>query len=341
LACGAQISCAIQSYGGEVSIPSFFTDRSQVEEFKNTVTDSLSAEEAMWRDGSLSKSKALPAQKEWFEKALATSLRERGIREFKQVEKPLKITATALSDFVKCPFRWYCAYDLGIEETDYQADMVDNLEVGNLLHDCLEQWLKEVGDLWKLKSEDSLNKLNRIFAKRLEQYRSYEKAAYLPRQERILLHYPQVLLQFADVPFKPGMRLKSVEKSFDETFDGYRMKGRIDCILEYPNGDCVVIDFKKKNVDKKSEQIQLYAKIMDKVMDKRPVMGAYYSIEKGKLEVIWETAEELNLQLEELDSVIERLKKAVEESDLQPTPSDENCEGCKFRSICRTRYVIK
>ena len=341
LACGAQISCAIQSYSGEVSVPSFFTDRNQIEEFKNTVTDPLSAEEAMWRDGSLSKSKVLPAQKEWFEKALKSSLRERGFRVFKESEKPLRITATALSDFVKCPFRWYCSYNLGIRETDYQADMVDNLEVGNLLHDCLEQWLKEVGDLWKLKSEDSRNKLNRIFAKRLEKYRSYEKAAYLPRQERIQLHYPQLLLKFADVPFEPGMRLHSIEKDFDETFDGYRMKGRIDCILEYPNGDYAVIDFKKKNIDKKSEQIQLYAKIMEKIMDKRPVMGAYYSIEDGDLEVIWKTKEELNKKLEELDSVIERLKEAVGNSDLQPTPSDDNCKGCKFRSICRTRYVIK
>ena len=337
LACGAQVSCAVKSYSGEVSVPSFFTDRKQTEEIKGMVSDSLSDEEAMWRDGTFPENKALPDQASWFEKALTSTLRGRGMREFKTVESPLKITATALSSFVKCPFRWYCSYVLGIEETDYQADMADNLEVGNLLHDCLEQWLNEVKDLTRLKTEESRRKLDSIFSKRLEKYRHSEKAAYLPRQERIMLHFPEIIFRFADADFGPGMKLNCTEEPFDVTFDGYRLKGRIDCILENENGDYAVIDFKKKKVDKSSGQIQLYAMVMDKL----PVMGAYYSIEEGKLEKIWETPEELNAQLADLKGVMESLKKAVEDSSLEPTPSDDNCKECIFRGVCRTRYVIK
>jgi len=337
LACGAKISCAIKSYAGEVSVPSFFTDRKQTEETAGMVSDRLTDEETMWREGIIPGFKALPDQKNWFEKALKSSLRIREDREFQSVESPIKITATALSSFVKCPFRWYCSYVLGIDETDYQADMADNLEVGNLLHDCLESWLEEVGNLDNLKTEESRKKLDRIFAKRLEAYRRSEKAAYLPRQERILLHYPEIIFQFADAGLDYGMKLKCTEEPFDVTFDGYRLKGRIDCILENEKGDYIVIDFKKKKVDKSSVQIQLYAM----VMDKHPVMGAYYSIEEGKLEKIWKTPEELQEQLEDLKGVIESLKKAVESSSLEPTPSDTNCAGCEFRGICRTRYVIK
>ena len=336
-ACGAQISCATKSYSGEVSVPSFFTDRNQTEEIKGMPSDLLADEEAMWRDNLVPNQKALPEQKKWFEKALTTSLREREVREFKSVERPLKITATALSAFVKCPFRWYCAYVLGIDETDYRADMADNLEVGNLLHDCLEQWLNEVGNLDNLKSLESRRRLDSIFIKRLEKYRHSEKAAYLPRQERILLHFPDIIYRFADADLGSGMKLKRTEEPFDTTFDGFRLKGRIDCILEDANGNYAVIDFKKKKIDKSSEQIQLYAM----VMDKRPVMGAYYSIEEGKLEKIWKTPEELEAQLDELKGVMASLKKAVENSDLEPTPSDENCKDCEFRGVCRRRYVIK
>jgi len=337
LACGAQISCAVKSYSGEVSVPSFFTDRNQTEVVKGMTSDRLSDEEAMWRDGTVPGLKALPAQKIWFEKALESSLRERGERQFSSVETPLKITATALSAFVKCPFRWYCSNVLGLEETDYEADMADNLEVGNLLHDCLEQWLNEVEDLDNLKTEESRKKLNSIFENRLAQYRHRDKAAYLPRQERILLHFPDILYKFADVDFGSGVKLNCTEKPFDVTFDGYRLKGRIDCILENKDGEYAVIDFKKKKIDKTSVQIQLYAKVMNKL----PVIGAYYSIEEGKLEKIWNSTDELKVQLENLDSVIERLKKAVENSDLEPTPSDDNCQNCEFRGICRRRYVIK
>ena len=337
LACGAQISCAVKSYSGEVSVPSFFTDRNQTEVVKGMTSDRLSDEEAMWRDGTVPGLKALPAQKIWFEKALESSLRERGERQFSSVETPLKITATALSAFVKCPFRWYCSNVLGLEETDYEADMADNLEVGNLLHDCLEQWLNEVKDLDNLKTEESRKKLNSIFENRLAQYRHRDKAAYLPRQERILLHFPDILYKFADVDFGSGVKLNCTEKPFDVTFDGYRLKGRIDCILENKDGEYAVIDFKKKKIDKTSVQIQLYAKVMNKL----PVIGAYYSIEEGKLEKIWNSTDELKVQLENLDSVIERLKKAVENSDLEPTPSDDNCQNCEFRGICRRRYVIK
>ena len=337
LSCGAEVSCALKTYSSDVSVPSFFTDRKQIEEMPGIVRDSLTDEEAMWANGILPLDSPIAAQKEWFEKALETSLKEKGKRVFQSADLPLKITATGLSAFRKCPFRWYCSEVLGIKETEYEADMTDNREVGKLLHDCLEDWLNEIKDVDSLATVQSREILQRIFEKRLNQYRHSSKAAYLPRQERIALHYPDIIFRFADAGLGPGLRIHKTEEDFDKPLDGYSIKGRIDCILENADGEFSVIDFKKKKVDKSSGQIQLYAMALDKL----PVMGAYYNIEEGKLDTLWSSTEQLRLLLEDLKADIERMKEAVEKSAFDPTPSDENCKECIFRGVCRTRYVIK
>ena len=330
LACGAEVSCALKTYSGEVAVPPFFTDRKQTGEVHGICADSVSAEELMWRTGSVLHTKPLIHQKTWFDGALDTTLRERERHVFREVGFPLKITATALGEFLSCPYRWYCKNILGIRETDYQADMADNFQVGIILHDCLEDWLLEPGGL-------SRTKLEQIFEKRLERYRRSGKAAYLPRQERIDLHYPDILYRFAEV-LPAGLRPVEKEHEFEKHFDGYYIKGSIDFIFENPDGEYVVFDFKKKyRPDLPSMQIQLYALALDRM----PVMGAYYSIEEGKLYIRWDSKEKLAVQLEELKSVLEDMKKTAEKGVFEPTPSDKNCAGCEYRGVCRTRYVIK
>lgn len=331
LACGAQISCAIQSYSGEVSVPSFFEDRKHTEAVHGICTDSFSAEEQMWSTGSVSSDKALPGQKALFEKALETTLRERTGRVFKEVPLPMKITATSLGVFLSCPFRWYCNFVLGLEETDYQADMSDNMEVGRILHDTLETWLMDSDGFSK-------NKLEQIFEKRLSEYRHSKKAAYLPRQERIDIQYSNILYDIVKALPDFGFIPVDKELRFEKNFDGYYIKGFIDFIFKDRNGNYVVLDFKKKYDPKKpSMQVQFYAL----ALDEKPVMGAYYSIEEGKLYTIWDSKEKLDLQLEELKNVLQTMKKTAETGVFEPTPSKDNCSGCEYRGVCRTRYVIK
>ena len=84
-------------------------------------------------------------------------------------------------------------------------------------------------------------------------------------------------------------------------------------------------------------QVQFYAL----ALDEKPVMGAYYSIEEGKLYTIWDSKEKLEVQLEELKNVLQTMKKTAEIGVFEPTPSKDNCSGCEYRGVCRTRYVIK
>lgn len=341
LASGAVISCSRKTYGGVRTVPSFFERTGRVRNAGSDGQYIFTTEEKAWL-GITPRVKPTQLQKSWFESAQSTTLRNRGPLEFERPQEPLRITATRLGEFVKCPYRWYCRFVLGIDKTDYEADMTDNRSVGGLLHKCLEEWLKEVGDLDRLATPHSRRVLENIFNSQLMRYSAKPDAAYIPRQVRIGLYHPDILFKFADMPgnsLPEGLTAQSsfFEREFSYEGLGYTVEGRMDCVLKTRDGEYVLLDFKKKSVDKTSLQLHLYARGLDTL----PVMGAFYSIEDGRIDRIWGSREELEEQLKNLDAELERMRTAYKTCSFEPSPSDKNCTGCDYRSVCRMRYVVK
>ncbi len=351
-AAGAVFSCARESYTGHVTEPVCFASAGRVTDKTEAPTeaDVFSCEEELWaRDPKdpypYIKLQSTELQKKWFESRYSSAarpvLQETRPEDFESydgLKEEVLISPTGLNEFIKCPYRWYCSSSsaLGLEALDYQADMEDSLEVGNMVHECLEKWLEEEGSFSKLTEESSRRNLEAIFEKIFSRYSRSAKAPYEPQLRRLYLTLPEGISSIGRAREAESLAQFSVRET-EKDFRKGKLKGRIDCILEDRDGNIAILDFKKGEADKKSVQLQFYSYGLDRL----PVRGAYFSVGEKKFTVMWDNADKRKDLVKDLDLKVEDMQETIKRGRFESTPSDDSCKYCNYRSICRKRFVIK
>ena len=347
---GAVFSCAQESYTGHATESAYFASSGRIEDKTKAEPepDVFSSEEQLWagnREGRDKEMSATELQKKWFESRFVSAVqpvlqetRPEDFESYDGLEEDVMISPTGLNEFIKCPYRWYCSsdYALGLKAPDYQVDMQDSLEVGNLVHDCLEQWLEEEGSFSKLSEDSSRKNLEAIFEKNFRQYSQRAQAPYEPQLRRLYLTLPDGISSIAnagEAEILGAFTVKETERDF-RTGD---TKGRIDCILEDKDGNIAILDFKSGEADKKSIQLQFYSYGLDRL----PVRGAFFSVRDRKYTVMWDSEDGLKELLDDLDVKLENMRQTIRRGRFESTPSDRSCRYCDYRSICRKRFVIK
>lgn len=349
-AAGASFSCAEESYSGHVTEPVYFASAGRIIDITESSAepDVFSCEERLWAGDSKDNSirlRSTELQRKWFESRFESvsspviqETRPEDFESYDSVREDVQISASALTDFIKCPYRWYCSssYALGLEEADYEADMSDSRQAGNMVHDCIEQWLEAEGSFSKLSEEGSRRKLEAIFERNFSAYTQRADAPYEPQLRRMALTLPEKIYslgQGKEAEKLSSFRVKETEKDFRSG----KLKGRIDCVLEDRDGNIAILDFKSGQVDKSSVQLQFYSYGLDSL----PVRGAYFSVGNKKYTVVWENEDKLKDLVKDLDQKIEDMEETIKRGHFESTPSDESCKYCSYRSICRKRFVIK
>ncbi|MCR5760392.1 MAG: PD-(D/E)XK nuclease family protein [Sphaerochaetaceae bacterium] len=342
------LSFSEQTYSSYCIAPSYFEQRSLVRDAE-LKTDRFAEEKQMWLDPLKKPSHpALSEQKEAFDRANQTVFPFTAARA-KDTEEPkktkIRISSTSLSLFESCPFAYKCRYIDGIKEEDFSVDEEDALNIGNLIHKTYETYFRQERNIRDLSKAENKELLKQIFLKNLENYsRSTEGPSEL-QIERIRRRYSDLLAKIGEVKDYEDFSESDMEYRFFFEEEGYYVDGYIDCIMRKPDGKYAVLDFKKREGDKSSPQLFMYAEGLKNDSSGKysqyPSFAAFYGIEEKKNTVMWTSEEEMKESLEDFKTRLKTAVKAIENREFEPTPGNVNCTNCSYRRICRMRYVIK
>jgi ATP-dependent helicase/nuclease subunit B len=234
---------------------------------------------------------------------------------------PSAVSVTAFRDYLACPFRFYLARVLRMEEQDDSKRAPDALDFGNLIHSALQR----MGESVEMRACTDARQIAEFLTSQAQRWieRQYGSAPALPI--RMALHAAQQRLEAAAQVqaglAAEGWEITEVEQPFMREIGGLLVKGKIDRIDRHRDtGALRVIDY--KTTDTASDPIKAHlAGVRDSTPD-------YAQVTAGGKEKRW-----IDLQLPlyailGFDQAVTPpepayfvLPRAVSETDLKPWPT--------------------
>ncbi|MFC5052002.1 PD-(D/E)XK nuclease family protein [Rubritalea spongiae] len=180
-------------------------------------------------------------------------------------EKNLSISPSKLTNFLRCPFRFYLQYVEDFQRSDFDSQEMDAMQFGNLVHDVLELYGKDPQTRDLINTEEIeqafTDLLNTLF---IQRYGHTSNLPLIIQKEsalnRLKAFAPEQALmreegwQIKHVELAIGTKEKEILWNFDET----PIKMRIDRIdVNQHNGSWRVIDYKTSTKVKKPQEEHL------------------------------------------------------------------------------------
>ena len=355
------ISGTEENYSGSVLLPTFFLD--DYEEVKEREEDSYSEE--MKREKTI---KCTESQAASYKSARKNILRKRSAK----VEVPslssssIRASVSGVKSWDECPYKGYVSTVLNLTDKDYEPQMEDIFEKGNILHATLEKALEEVDTLGDITSEILLDKLKAAMDESQKKGKIPDEASRLHMENSLSKH-------MASFPTSSGIdafasaSLFGNEISLDnlKIGDNLTLRGRLDTLLRDDGGKWYILDYKisgdsdwdKDSIDDTSLQIILYYRLLTypgttwKRNEEKPAhfhveCGGFYSMNNKQFRMVWpRSIGEETYTLEDIErNAEERIKKilsSIESGDITPSPSEERCVNCLYKRLCRGRFVAR
>jgi CRISPR/Cas system-associated exonuclease Cas4 (RecB family) len=261
---------------------------------------------------------------------------------------PEPISATAFELYLRCPFKHYVRYVLGIEEEeDFDAGLTP-MERGRLIHDILQigfqQWdARESGprSVTPENYDEALTVFKKVALERLPfEHRHIEMARlfggpgitgsieWLLRLEMGRGSLRKRLLEFG---FKNPYRFEKGPNG--ESPWWIQVKGRADRVDIESGGYLRVFDYKsgKAPESKLTLQIPLYALCLSQELGSKPVEAAYLSLRDKKV-----------VARQDYQAAVDRLSviyRNVREGTFPPRPYQAQlCNACGYAGLCRKEF---
>jgi len=176
--------------------------------------------------------------------SLAWTLEEAWKWKPKSVEVEPRLSVTAFSDYLACPFRFYLKHVVGMSGAEPERVEWNARDYGNIAHAVLERWAldEEAREFSKTEAIESWvhAELDRVVAERFGEQ--------IPLAVRIQTEsLRQRLSWFSRVQAcerASGWRIDEVEKKFEMEVDGFIIAGKIDRIERHDDGRRRVLDYK-------------------------------------------------------------------------------------------------
>lgn len=255
-----------------------------------------------------------------------------------------RFSASQLTAFGQCGFKWFARYLLHVDELDEAETELSGRLRGSLYHKTLEVASKRALETG---SEDLrqalLEHLDAAFAEAEELEKLPTLAAWGARRRE---HLARLRRTISDESFLPeGSRILAVEKSFEGEWYGLRVRGKIDRLDATPQG-YVLVEYKNrssrpsraKNPQGKADldvQLPLYADVAPQALlpdAEGNVRAYYYSVTKAK-----PLGHRDIHNPEELEAFVENLKSQLQQGayPVEPDTQEIACEYCPHDALCR------
>ena len=275
----------------------------------------------------------------------------------KQADDIEKVRAAVLSasDFkayLDCPVRFYYKVVKGLKTEDEIAESLDARTLGNVFHHVMEELYKsapiitaQMLDAW-LKDVKGLRSLVR--RKTMEEMHSIEVTGRNLVLEEVILDYVLSTLKhdaglLASTDGTKGFTILGIEKEMYGKFQGFRIKGYIDRLDSYRDGEVRVVDYKTGKVEDASggPKIALQMYIYDLLCHQNPafegkrLVNTIYSMSHLYTGALPEMPEDeaasgqIRLQIE---SVLTEITD--QQLPWERTADRKLCTWCDFKDIC-------
>ena len=166
------------------------------------------------------------------------------------------LSASSLQSYLYCPARFYYQFVQCLKTEDEVAESLDAGMLGRVFHGVLQQLYQQplVTSAHLQAMLEDEKKLRRLIRKGvLEQLRSLEVTGRNLVLEEVLLDYVRATLQYdrkllADTGSE-GFRIIGLEQKRETSFEGFRIKGFVDRMDSYRNGEVRIVDYKTGKVE--------------------------------------------------------------------------------------------
>ena len=133
-----------------------------------------------------------------------------------------------------------------------------------------------------------------------------------------------------------------LSRTFEE--EGFLLTGKIDRLAFSAEGEGLVIfDYKSKGsfsgaeAERKGYQMYIYRLLAENAHEGKSVDAAYFvTLRDGAVSPF-----PMDSSDEDIIGEIASVASSMSEGDWHAVSSDDNCQGCSYRSICRRRFVIR
>ena len=243
----------------------------------------------------------------------------------------VKLSASKLKIFLNCKRRYYYQYIQELKEASFPTDEVTNQDIGNTLHEVLEEIYRKKRYFYD--EHELFGLIQSLLYKRVKN----------PVEKFYIDMWLKRLPKFATQEvkrFREGFRVYQVERVLQTEYRGFRLYGKIDRI-DIKDNLLYVLDYKsgkipsttKKEIQEKRVsdfQLQFYYLLSSTIKD--TYLAYYYDLENAKLEEDNFFDEKFKLLDEILDTL--RVKKEIE---FDKTDDEKKCIYCPYKLICGRR----
>jgi len=256
----------------------------------------------------------------------ASTQDEKIVRHYDFRSAPL--SASKLKTFLSCKRKFYYKHIEHIERHDIPTDMIEQYEIGNIVHTALydvyseKESYKDAGELQR--------DIERALDEKIDKKNEFE-SYFIALQKAKMKAFSQVEVE----RFNDGWSVKECEKSLNCEFAGIRLTGQIDRV-DARGDELYVIDYKtgkypiynKNNFTEATDfQLEFYYLLVSNIA--KNVRCAYYDLNENKL------VDEpfLEQKLAVLESNIKDIL-AHDEIDFEKCEDEKNCLYCDYRVMC-------
>ena len=230
-------------------------------------------------------------------------------------------SATSLKTYLQCKRKYYFQYLSNIKDHNISIKP-ESYEVGNIIHNCLEEAVKN-------------NSLNNQFIS--SYFSTFQKNnPYLILELELWKKRLEKLVSYEEMRKENGIEIFEVEKPFNLAYNGINIKGAIDRIDKYPDNTYEIIDY-KTSASLKIDTLKTYEESSDFQLefyylsqrDKMIKDVCYYSLS----DVVMKNEVVLQEKLALLDLHFKALK--TEKVNFKCTDNLSHCTYCTYKTICQ------
>ncbi|MEF2277014.1 PD-(D/E)XK nuclease family protein [Deinococcus sp. YIM 134068] len=242
-------------------------------------------------------------------------------------------SATQLTRFSQCPYRWYAQHALGLNEREENSAHLLPQERGRFNHRVLEL----VGRAAKNQPQprDAMLSSFPIAFEQAEAEQGLTRRSAWPQQRPELRRRLQRALSSPDF-IRDGATVVGVERAFDVQWNGLRVTGKIDRI-DCLDGELFITDYKSGSSPQggsrsaRDVQMNLYLDVIATLHpDMRVAAGQYLSLGNTERRVLGRVQHQPGV----LDELVGELREAAG-AGFFPARPGSYCAACPLPPLCR------